>query len=104
MSKQLTKFERDCQKVADDLGIEVDFYRNESGSDCYEDDGVLHIRKRGIRAAFSVDASQDDATEQNERTREILTALNMANKITDRVLVEEEDEQVCPCCGQEYEY
>lgn len=96
-----TKFERDCLKVSEQTGIEVEFYPNEKGSGCFEDDGYLHIIKSHIRAVFSV--IDDDAVTQNNRTRKVLTALGMTKSITDSVMVAEEDEDeddYCSHCGR----
>jgi hypothetical protein len=104
-TKRTTQFERDCRAVAEETGIEVDFFYNEKGSDCYEDDGNLHIHKSGMRAVFNVGHNGDlPGAEQNERTRKVLNALGMGKKISDRVLVteeaEEDDDDVCGECGR----
>lgn len=97
-TKRMAKFERECRSVAEQTDTEVHIYYNKRGNDCIVDDGFLHITRRGIRAAFSVDPSQDNPAEQNRRTREILALLDIP--ITDRALTEEPseaDNEYCAC-------
>jgi len=98
------KFERDCAKVAETTGISVNFFGAPKGQkqSFYEDDGSLHLHKRGGWACFDVGNGQSlSGKEQNERTRKIMEALGLP--ITDRVLVDEtedEEDDECPCCGR----
>lgn len=98
----MTKFETECRKVSENTGIDVMFFPDKGKSDLTQDDGTLHITKRGLRACFDVGRGQSaTGKEQNERTRAILSALKMEDCINNRVLVDEdEDENVCPHCGE----
>ena len=103
-----TKFERDCNEIADKIGITVHFYGEGSNREPLYDDGFLHITKRKIRAVFNVDQDAPGKI-QNERTRDIMNALGLSKKINDRVLIEEDDEpdedddrDYCPTCGHEW--
>lgn len=102
-SNYMTKFETECRKVSEATGIEVTFHPDKEKSDPVQDDGTLHITKRGLRACFDVGLGQGATGKyQNERTRAILSALKMEDCINDHVLVDEEDEDenVCPHCGE----
>jgi hypothetical protein len=94
MTKRKTKFERDCEEVSRKFDVDVYFFREEkSRSDCFEDDGYLHIQKGLVRACFAVGLRHILlGAQQNENTRFVLEALGMSDKITDRVLVGEYDE------------
>lgn len=79
------------------------FYDDPRPDDVFEDDGNLHVRKDGVRACFDVNIGQDESgEEQNKKTRAVLEALNMRSKITDRVLVEEDEEEEEHSCDCEY--
>jgi hypothetical protein len=99
-----TKFEIECQKIADTLNLgDVLFFADECKEPPFEDDGSLHVIKRGMRACFDVgDGQRRDGKSQNEFTRAVLTALKMERFINDRTLVEEndEDDETCPHCGR----
>jgi hypothetical protein len=83
------------------------FCEGENGTDVFEDDGYLHVRRRGTRAVFNVSKGQTlNGEEQNKRTVIVMEALGMKSKIDERVLVdeepdEEENEGFCPACGRE---
>jgi hypothetical protein len=97
---------KNCEAVAGKLGLGVEFYEDgPRPADCLQDDGTLHVSNAaGFRACFDVSHGQSsDGKEQNECTRAVLTALGMEKKITDRVLVEEEEKDAyCPHCCREY--
>ena len=69
---------------------------------CFEDDGCLHIVSRsGTRAVFDVSQWQSlPGQHQNEIVRAVMSALKL--KVTDRVLVEEEEceSDECSYCGR----
>lgn len=99
-------FRRKCERAAQTAGLDdVLFCDNEEATkdDEYEDDGVLHIRRHGLRAAFNVGDNQNlPGAVQNENTRAVMAALGMKRKVSERVLVEEteeEEEEPCPQCG-----
>lgn len=75
--------------------------------DAFEDDGNLHVTKHGLHVVFGL--NQDNGKWSNEKTREILTALNMKKHIGKRTLTEEECEEcegegmVVGGCGREHE-
>jgi hypothetical protein len=101
-------FRRKCERVSEATGIDVIFFDDPPGNpDVFEDDGNLHIRlASGLRACFGVDPAQDGSgAGQNAKTRKVMEALGMKRKITDRVLVEEDDDEDyverCPHCGGE---
>ena len=95
-----TSFRQKAIEVSESTGIDVEFYQDKrSGSDCFEDDGCLHVRVLGLRACFDVNQGSDSGTRQNENTRKVLTALGMPDKIGDRTLTENDlDEEDC-CCS-----
>lgn len=95
-------FRKKCEKVAEEMGIEVDFHDDSPAkSDTYEDDGTLHIRRRGLRAAFDVSNGQAlDGKSQNENTRKVLVALGMAALIGGQTMVDDVEEDECPHCGR----
>lgn len=95
------KFQADCERVAEQAGVNVTFYVEPREKPCaHEDDGFLHIRKRGLRAAF--DVANDEPKCQNAKTREILTALGMEHAIGEETLAEEtdDDDGCCSHCGR----
>ncbi len=103
--KNKSKFEKQCDEVAAKTG--VDFYIPWTDEvmklDVHEDDGNLHIHKRGVHACFDVGKGQSlCGKEQNERTRAVLMALNLAKHIGPKSLMEEADpndeDDICPCC------
>jgi hypothetical protein len=100
-SELTTTFERKCEKVAEATGVAVYFPRipGEKYQAPFEDDGCLHIMHKSERACFGI--GQDlSGQEQNERIRAVMTA--MGKRITERVLVDEEDdedEETCEYCG-----
>lgn len=94
----MTKFEKLCREVASATGIDVDFYEDRRPADVFEDDGTLHVMYRGLRAVFDVGSGQSlTGEEQNTRTRLILEKLD--RPVTDRVLVEEyeDDDEETDC-------
>lgn len=94
MAKKLSKFQQQCINVSEETGIGVTLYHDERGEkdDAFEDDGTLHIRKRGIRACFNVVASS--SLEQNDDTREIMGLLRL--EVSDSVLADETDDHRNP--------
>lgn len=95
-------FEKKCREAAERLGLgEPLFLADERQAAAYEDDGALHIVRRGLRAVFNVD--NDDGRVQNKRTREVLEAMGMERLIGPSTLVDEEEEDgdCCPHCGGE---
>jgi hypothetical protein len=90
------KFQRKVERVVKSLDIDDPLVCHDSKDmkdDEYEDDGSLHIQRAGVRYVFDVsDGQSATGEEQNRQTRAIMEALNMKRKITDRVLVEEGDE------------
>lgn len=103
--RKLSAFEKKCRQVEEVTGVELFMIYDEPKSNyCYEDDEVLHVCKGTERACFSVGADHISGAEQNERTRQVLTALGLEKKITDRVLVEEDEDEdedeYCPHCGR----
>ena len=75
------KFLLDCQAAAALIGETIDeslTWRVKTGkkSSAYEDDGVLHVEKRGLHAC--IDIGQDrPLRQQNERMTKVLTHLGM---------------------------
>lgn len=107
MTTATTKaFRKKCEAAASEVGVNVSFYENEAGNDQFGDDGYLHITKNGFRACFDVGHGQSlEGSEQNKNTRAVMNHLGMESKISDRVLVEETDEDEdeddeCPHCGR----
>lgn len=99
----MTKFERQCLSVADETGISFysPFEDDNMKVDAYEDDECLHIHKSGVHACFGVGGDNYTSKQQNERTKAVLKALRLSKLITDRVLVEEvEEDDECPHCGR----
>ncbi len=97
-------FRRKCLKVSESTGIEVSFCDDDRKQEPHEDDGTLHITKDGLRACFWV--CSDVPAVQNERAVEVMTAMKMEKKITDRVLVEDDEDSNdlgdrCPHCGHD---
>lgn len=88
------KFRDKVGTVVRKLGIDEPLWCDDKREDReFEDDGYLHICRSGLRAVFNVSNGQEaTGEEQNRQTRAIMEALNMKRKITDRVLVEEGDE------------
>jgi hypothetical protein len=102
-----TRWQKKCEDAARIADVEVCFYEEVppiSKASQFEDDGYLHIEKpREDRACFDVGVGQSlDGKEQNRRTRIVMEALGLTSKISDRVLVEEDDEEedCCPHCGR----
>lgn len=97
-------FRAKCQKVSDQTGVAVDFFREEPYPyrEPLEDDGTLHIHsKNGDWACF--DIGQDlPRADQNRRIRAVMDGMKL--KVTDSVLVrwddDEEDEGCCTKCGR----
>lgn len=74
----LPEFQRACESISETLYVDVSFYPEDIGQDPYEDDGLLHITKCGLRAVFDVGNGQSlTASRQNKRARAVLTALNL---------------------------
>ena len=89
--KKRQAFVKQCQAVADDIGIHVWFTEDTSDHTAFEDDGSLHVVRYGTRAMFDVSNSQnDEPVAQNEKTRKVLTALGIEPSY--RTLVEEYDD------------
>jgi hypothetical protein len=99
----MTKFERSARRVAKELGYEGDDFHfadnTRKNDDAYEDDGTLHIEKRGEWCYFHI--GQDyPARVWNEKVTEILTAMGLAKMIGPRCLQEpDEEDDECPHCG-----
>jgi len=89
-------FRSRVERVVKKLDIDeprVFFDAKDSADDEFTDDGSLHIRRSGMRVVFNVSNHQNaEGAEQNRQTRAIMEALNMKRKITDRVLVDEDEE------------
>jgi len=94
-----TKFEIQCEGVAEKHGVDVIFFDDIRKMSALEDDGNLHVIKRGLRACFGI--GQDEKISiYNEKTEGILTDLGMGKFIGPNVLLEDEcphgcDEQGC---------
>lgn len=85
-----TKFEHDCERVAERCEITVMFVHGEPYQKPFEDDGALHVVRRGVRAVFDVSRGQDAGpAEQNAMTRMVMDDMGMAHHVGPRVLVEE---------------
>lgn len=90
-NKKQSQFRNKANRVSNDvLGDDVAmFFDIDEKDGAYEDDGALHVTKHGLRAVFGI--GQDTPGEEaNEKTRDILTALNMKRYIGKSTLVEEE--------------
>lgn len=100
-----TKFQKLCELASKQTGVEVTYYVDEERANhLCEDDGNLHITKNHVHACFNVGNGQSlGPKEQNERTRAVMNAMGLSDKISDRVLVDETDDDVdgiCPHCGR----
>ncbi len=100
-----SKFQIECEALSEKTGIYVMFFEDKDAQKPVEDDGNLHITKRGLRACFDVGNGQSlSGKDQNENTRTILKALGMEDAINDRTLVDETDEdeenECCEHCGR----
>ncbi len=96
MAKKLT-FREQCEEVADALSIDVVFFNETRPSTVFEDDGALHIVRRGVRACFGVE--NDDPQLQNEKASRVLAGLKIPE--TKAAFVDEDDERdCCPHCGE----
>lgn len=96
-------FKKKCNRVAESLGIGVEFYSDDGFERQFEDDGTLHISRANVRACFDVSGGEGKtAKDQNDLTRDVMKALRMTKYIGDSVLVDEDDEadEVCPHCGR----
>lgn len=99
----MTKFQKDCVRVSTEMDVLVFFCHGEKGTAYYEDDGCLHIRKSGLRACFDVSPGQNlSGADQNANTRKVMTALGLEKHIRKALVdeTEEDDEDVCECCGR----
>jgi hypothetical protein len=97
--KRRKTFPQQCQAIAEATGFEVTLIRDVACKPCaFEDDGFLHIVRRGIRAAFWV--SHDDPSVQNENVRDILRRLKIKPTIETLVEEDEQDNDCCPHCGR----
>jgi hypothetical protein len=98
--KKSRAFKKKCLAVDNN----VMFIATRESDDEFEDDGTLHVVRHGTRAVFDVSNGQTDNTKaQNEKTRQIMKALGAEKKLSSRVLMDEsedEDEEVCECCGR----
>jgi hypothetical protein len=97
------QFKAQCVAIDED----VSFYDDARAADIYEDDGNLHVRRYGVRAAFDVGEGQSaTGVKQNANATTILTALGLKFN-PDRVMVEEYDEDEndrgCLSCGRSCE-
>lgn len=98
-----SKFETQCEKVSEDTGIDVMFFDDDTNPAPCEDDGNLHITKRGLRACFDVGMGQNATGKvQNERAKKVLEALKITKFKPEMVFVDEteDDDDECPCCGR----
>ena len=84
-----------------------DWYIDDRDDDAFEDDGCLHIIRKGIRACFDVgDCQLLKPREQNENAQEVLDYLKLDDFDHKRVFIEEpeeeddEEDEICPHCGQ----
>lgn len=105
-TKRISKFEKLCREVSEKTDIEVIFFDDEHASDAHEDDGNLHVTRRGLMACFDVGGGQElSASRQNDRTRTVLRGLGMESAINEHTLVDEteddeDDDEYCPHCGR----
>ena len=68
-------FVEKCQKIADELGLEIESYKDGNGkTDIYEDDGILHCTEGEIRVAFFLE--QDRPQWSRVKEKQIRKALN----------------------------
>lgn len=89
-----TKFQIVCEAVAETTDVGVMFVPDSTLSKPYEDDGTLHITKRGMRACFDVGRGQSlSGAEQNKRAVAVLSALGLP-KTEDTMVDEEEGDDV----------
>lgn len=81
-----------CEIVAEEVGVEVTFYDEDTDRvDQFEDDGTLHVQEGKLRACFDVSNGQDDSgSEQNEKTEKVMKALSLP--VSSRVLVEVDED------------
>lgn len=92
-----------CESAAESAGVTdgVLVWATDK-KDIYEDDGNLHVAMRGVHVAFGIGQDLPSA-EYNEKTKAIMTAMGLAKKISERVLVDEEedeDDEYCSHCGR----
>lgn len=75
-----------CERVADQLDIELIDVFNDGGSpSAFEDDGVLHVIEGTERACFDVgDCQRLSPSKQNARTRKVMKLLG--RHMTEEVL------------------
>lgn len=105
MDSVMTAWQKNCERVAADANTSVYFPDSEVSeqTDCFEDDGALHIQIKGKhRACFHI-GQDTEPKEANELTREIMKGLGLEKKISDRVLIEEtedEGDDYCSHCGR----
>lgn len=102
----MTKFEKQCNEVADlfDLGEVLFFPDKGRKHEVFEDDGTLHVVRRGQRACFDVSNGQNaSARRQNEVTRKVLAALEIELSPKEEIYVfQKEDDQEEPAKGWDY--
>ena len=83
----MAKFEQKCEKVADQVGVDVWFHDEPKSQKPFADDGMVHVCGAGLRAVFNI--GQDcTAARFNMKAREIM--VRMGKTITDRVLEDED--------------
>lgn len=100
----MTQFEKLCREAVERLGLDDVIFFSAAGEkpDVVEDDGTLHVTRRGQRACFDVSNNQNDSARvQNKKTLSVLKALDI--KLTDkqllRVLVKDtQDDGERDCC------
>ena len=101
--KKTNSFRLKCDKVFKDLDMEPLYFEGEDrADDQFEDDGVLHVIRGGLRACFDVRRGQSlSAVAQNTNTAVVMNALGLKKHIDPRVMLDEdEDSDCCPRCGR----
>ena len=103
----MTKFEKQCIEVNEKLGLGEIMFFPEPGRkpEVFEDDGTLHVVRRGQRACFDVSNGQDySARKQNGVTRKVLDALGitLTPKQERSVFLKDEPDQDEPAEGWDY--
>jgi hypothetical protein len=100
------RFLAQCKKAASAIGQDFEdcltWGTDPKSDDQYEDDGNLHIEKAGIHICFGIGQDLPSA-EYNRQARLVMETLGMKRKISERVLVEEDDENdenYCSKCGR----
>lgn len=102
MKERKKKFQVQCEAIAEELGIHVMFFPDSPSKPC-EDDGNLHITKRGLRACFGVGLGQSlGPKEQNANSQLVLDALGITKFDKSAVMLDEteDEDDECPHCGR----